>query len=135
MAALPAPCLACVMIPANQNNLGQCVDMVEVVLIGLKAQCPAELAACTGACMTELKSLMAAQTNPGPKSHNGLRKVARCVDGPPQATCPSGYACAVECGVPETDWLVSALNSLTLHTATLLMISAAYLLPGCVASD
>jgi hypothetical protein len=71
-------------------------------------QCPAEAAKCTANCQFELKTLMAAKKDPGPSSGSELRAIVRCTEAPPKATCPSGNACATECGIPKADWVVSA---------------------------
>lgn len=105
---LPGACLACLGQPAAQKDPGVCVDMVGVHLAMIAKTCPAEAAKCTANCQFELKTLMAAKKDPGPSSGSELRAIVRCTEAPPKATCPSGNACATECGIPKADWVVSA---------------------------
>lgn len=102
---LPGACLACFGQPAAQKDPGVCVDMVALTLAHLAKTCPAEAAKCTANCQFELKTLMAAKKDPGLSSGSEVRAIGRCKGAPPKATCPSGNACAKDCGIPKVDWV------------------------------
>eukprot|EP01047_Picozoa_sp_COSAG01_P066239 COSAG01_NODE_9104_length_2553_cov_2.009780_3_plen_112_part_00 len=108
MKKLPGACLACFSQPAAKNDPGVCVDMVGVHLAMIAKMCPAEAAKCTANCQFEMKTLIATKKDPSPSSGSELRAIVRCTEAPRKATCPSGNACAKECGIPGADWVVSA---------------------------
>lgn len=105
---LPTACLACFTTAAGKNDPGVCVDMVAVQLAQIAKMCPAEAAKCTANCQFEMKTLMAAKKDPSPSSGSEIRAIRRCTEAPPKATCPSGNACAKECGIPGNDWVAGS---------------------------
>ena len=125
---LPPACLACFAQPAAQKDQGLCVDMLAVMMAHFAQTCPAETAKCTTNCQAEMKALMASGKDPSGKE---IRSLGRCMDAPPKAQCPSGYACAKECGVPKNDWVVSAHCSRDSVALLILVVACMTLcLPG-----